>query len=108
MQEYMGYIGLICGVAALAVVPWIMVALKAMAVENRWYLPPFEAKYVGVALLALTGYGLTLLTVADFHLHMLDANFTVGFLYGTSGEKISREVFRIGEVVLAYLKKLRR
>jgi len=107
MQEYMGYIGLVSGIAALAIVPWIMVALKAMAVENRWYFPPFEAKYVGVALLALLGYGLTALTIAGFHQHMLEAGYATGFLYGTSGEKISREVFRIGEVAQAYVKKLR-
>ena len=107
MQEYIGYVGLVCGIAALAIVPWIMVALKAMAVENRWYLPAFEAKYVGVALMALVGYFLTVLTIVGFHQHMLEANFTIGFLYGTSGEKISREVFRIGEVALAYVKKLR-
>jgi hypothetical protein len=38
---------------------------------------------------------------------MLEASYAIGFLYGTSGEKISREVFRIGEVAQAYVKKLR-
>ena len=108
MQEYVGYIGLVSGIAALAIVPWLMIAVKALTVENRWYLPPFEAKYAGVAILALLGYGLTVLAIEGFHQHMLEASYAIGFLYGTSGEKISRELFRIGEVAQAYVVRLRR
>jgi len=83
------------GCALRLLLPYVTAGLQAIS-EGGWKAwPPFEAKYLASFILALIGYGITLVTSEGALVALLAMPFSSAVLIGYTGGDLAREAIKL-------------